>query len=94
MTNENQNLKEKRKPFAVYVITKHGLKTALLFKKAHPECDLYVSKRLIDMAPEGSLLLATPMGPTLKETWKQYDCHLHIISVGAVVRMVSPPFRK
>ena len=39
MTSENQKLKEKRKPFAVYVITKHGFKTALLFKKAHPECD-------------------------------------------------------
>ena len=79
-----------RKRFAVYVITKHGLKTAEVFKKEHPDCDLYVSKRFIDKAPTGSFLLATPMGPTLKKTWKEYDCHIHIISVGAVVRMIAP----
>ena len=90
MTNEKKNLEEERRSFAVYVITKHGLKTACLFKKAHPECDLYVSKRLFDQAPVGSKLLQTPMGPTLRETWKQYNCHLHIISVGAVVRMIAP----
>ncbi|MDC0254716.1 cobalamin biosynthesis protein [Bacteriovoracales bacterium] len=79
-----------RKIFAVYVITKHGLKTAEVFKREHPDCDLYVSKRFIDKAPPGSFLLATPMGPTLKKTWKEYDCHIHIISVGAVVRMIAP----
>src|SRR6266852_8236490 len=30
------------------------------------------------------------MGPTLRETFTAYDCHVHIISVGAVVRMIAP----
>jgi cobalt-precorrin 5A hydrolase len=30
------------------------------------------------------------MGPTLAETFTRYDCHVHVISVGAVVRMVAP----
>jgi cobalt-precorrin 5A hydrolase len=30
------------------------------------------------------------MGPTLAETFTAYDCHVHVISVGAVVRMVAP----
>src|SRR5258708_32573031 len=30
------------------------------------------------------------MGPTLAETFTAYDCHVHVISVGAVVRMIAP----
>ena len=70
-----------RKRFAVYVITKHGLKTAEVFKKEHPDCDLYVSKRFIDKAPPGSFLLATPMGPTLKKTWKEYDWLADLVEI-------------
>ncbi|MCH2205443.1 MAG: cobalamin biosynthesis protein [Lentisphaerales bacterium] len=77
------------KTFAVYVITKHGLEIAKDIKKAIPDADLYVSKRHIDNAPEGSQLLSLPMGPTLEATWKEYDCHIHIISVGAVIRMIA-----
>jgi len=77
------------KTFAVYVITKHGLEIAIDLQKVIPEAVLYVSKRYIDQAPEGSRLLTTPMGPTLKETWNEFDCHIHIISVGAVVRMIK-----
>ncbi len=81
---------ENRKKHAVYVITKHGLETALKFKESHDDCDIYISNRFIDKAPKGSFLLKTPMGPTLSKTWKEYDCHIHIISVGAVVRMIAP----
>ena len=77
------------KTFAVYVITKHGLEIAIDLQKSIPEAVLYVSKRYIDQAPEGSRLLTTPMGPTFKETWNEFDCHIHIISVGAVVRMIK-----
>ncbi|MCM8533665.1 MAG: cobalamin biosynthesis protein, partial [Lentisphaeraceae bacterium] len=77
------------KTFAVYVITKHGLEIALDLQKVIPDVVLYVSKRFIEQAPEGSKLLTTPMGPTLEATWNEYDCHVHIISVGAVVRMIK-----
>lgn len=79
-----------RKEYAIYVITKHGLQHAIRLKKKFPEADLYVSPRFIKEAPEGSKLLSLPMEPTLRETFTQYDCHVHIISVGAVVRMVAP----
>ncbi len=79
-----------RKEFALYIITKHGLEIAKRLKKSLPDADLYVSKRLIDKAPEGSYEMGLPMGPTLKKTFKEYNCHIHIISVGAVVRMIAP----
>lgn len=77
------------KTFAIYVITKHGLEIANRMRLEMPEADLYVSKRYIEQAPEDAKLLSLPMGPTLVATWNEYDCHIHIISVGAVVRMVS-----
>ena len=81
---------ENRKKFAVYIITKHGLEIGKRIKESIEDCDLYVSKRFIDIAPGASKLLHTPMKPTLKETWKEYDCHIHIISLGATVRMIAP----
>ena len=30
------------------------------------------------------------MGPTLAETFTRYDCHVHVICIGAVVRMMAP----
>ena len=59
-------------------------------KKNVPDTDIYVSKRFYDQAPQGAKFLETPMAPTLKKTWSEYDCHIHIISVGAVVRMIAP----
>lgn len=79
-----------RKEYAVYVITKHGLQQAIKLKEKFLKADLYVSPRFIKEAPEGSKLLSLPMEPTLRETFTEYDCHIHIISVGAVVRMVAP----
>jgi len=34
--------------------------------------------------------LPLPMGPFLADTFAAYDCHVFIISVGAVVRMIAP----
>src|SRR5262249_55831467 len=33
---------------------------------------------------------ALPMGPHLAATFTAYDCHVFVISVGAVVRMIAP----
>src|SRR5262245_4479259 len=79
-----------RKPFALYAITTHGIDIAKRLKAALPGADLYVSQKLMARAPEGSLTLPLPMGPTLAETFTAYDCHVFIISVGAVVRMIAP----
>jgi cobalt-precorrin 5A hydrolase len=79
-----------RRPFAVYAITKHGVAIARQLVAGLPDADLYVSEKLRADAPEGSKALPLPMGPLLRDTFLAYDCHVFVISVGAVVRMVAP----
>jgi cobalt-precorrin 5A hydrolase len=79
-----------RKPFALYAITTHGIGIAERLCAALPAADLYVSQKLLGQAPEGSLVLPLPMGPTLAATFTAYDCHVFVISIGAVVRMIAP----
>ncbi|NOS82435.1 MAG: cobalamin biosynthesis protein, partial [Nitrospira sp.] len=79
-----------RRPFAVYAITKHGIAIASRLLPQLSGADLFVSEKLIASAPAGALRLPLPMGPTLSETFPAYDCHIFIISVGAVVRMIVP----
>jgi len=82
-------MSEGRKEYAIYVITKHGLELARRIRESLPQADLYVSSKLIASAPAGSIELPLPMGPTLTKTFGSYYCHVHIISVGAVVRMIK-----
>ena len=79
-----------RKPVAIYAITKHGIEIASRLLPHLPSADLFVSEKLIALAPAGAVRLPLPMGPTLSETFLGYDCHVFIISVGAVVRMIAP----
>lgn len=86
-----------RRPYAIYAITRHGLGHAAKLKTSLPEADVYVSEKLLAQARDMPALadarrLPLPMGPLLSETWKAYDCHVHVISVGAVVRMIAPLF--
>jgi len=81
----------KRKPWAIYAITKHGLEIGRTLIKNLDNADFYVSKKLMNqVAGENALRLELPMRPTLKETFQKYDAHIFIISVGAVVRMIAP----
>ncbi|PJZ79086.1 cobalt-precorrin 5A hydrolase [Leptospira neocaledonica] len=81
---------QSRKPYAIYVITKHGLKTGTKLFRSLKEAELFVSPKFISEAPKESKLLSLPMEPTLRESFMEYDCHIFVISVGAVVRMVAP----
>ena len=83
-------MKAERKPFAVYAITRHGIEIAAQLTSHLPGIDLYVSQKLLASAPTGALPLPLPMGPTLSQTFTTYDCHIFIISIGAVVRMIAP----
>ncbi|MBI4397566.1 MAG: cobalamin biosynthesis protein [Candidatus Omnitrophica bacterium] len=84
------NDKHERKPLAIYAITKHGIVTGEKLFRAAPGADFFVSEKLISEAPSGAKPLRLPMGPALEENFKAYDCHVFVISVGAVVRMVAP----
>lgn len=79
-----------RKPFAIYAITKHGIGIAERLLERIPDADLYVSEKLRAGASPHARPLPLPMGPLLADTFTAYDCHVHIISVGAVVRMIAP----
>jgi cobalt-precorrin 5A hydrolase len=82
-----------RKPFAIYAITKHGIAIAERLLAQLRGADLYVSEKLRANAPASALPLPLPMGPLLADTFTAYDCHVHVISVGAVVRMIAPLLR-
>ena len=79
-----------RKPFVIYAITKHGIAIASRLLPQLVGADLFVSEKLIASAPVGVRRMPLPMGPTLIETFPAYDCHIFIISIGAVVRMIVP----
>jgi len=84
----------KRKPFAVYAITKHGIALAERLLAAVPEAQVFVSTKLFDrVSPTLALqaqALTLPMGPFLHDAFGAYDCHVFLVSVGAVVRMIAP----
>ncbi|HTT74895.1 MAG TPA: cobalamin biosynthesis protein [Candidatus Binataceae bacterium] len=84
-----------RKPLAIYAITKHGIMIAQRLHHGLQDSDVFISAKLIEPARlmpgmSDALPLSLPMGPTLKQTFTAYDCHVFIISVGAVVRMIAP----
>jgi cobalt-precorrin 5A hydrolase len=79
-----------RRPYAIYAITRHGIAIGEKLRSQLPEADLYVSEKLLPHAAPGALPLALPMGPALADLFTGYDCHVFIVSVGAVVRMIAP----
>lgn len=83
-------MSQERRPFAIYAITKHGVGIAARLLEKLGGADLYVSDKVRAGAPDRALRLPLPMGPTLNETFTAYDCHVFVISVGAVVRMIAP----
>lgn len=86
-------MSRERKTFAIYAITKHGVEIATRLLSRLPGADLYASDRVRGAAPAGARALSLPMGPVLADTFTAYDCHVFIISVGAVVRMIAPLLR-
>lgn len=81
---------DERRTYAIYVITKHGIAHGQRLRDSLPGADLYVSRRYADAAEGAVIPFDLPMGPMLEATFKSYDCHVHVISVGAVVRMIAP----
>lgn len=81
---------DSRKSLAIYAITKHGLEVGKKLYEQVPQADFYVSEKIFLQAPEGARKLGLPMGPTLEKTFQAYDCHVFVVSIGAVVRMITP----
>jgi cobalt-precorrin 5A hydrolase len=83
----------RRRGFAIYAITRHGLAHAARLHAALPDADLLVSEKLDALAPATARRFRLPMGPLLEEAFPAYDAHVFVISVGAVVRMIAPLLR-
>ncbi len=79
-----------RKPLAIYAITRHGLSIANRLLEHLSNADLYVSQKLRGDAPSTAQVLPLPFAPILQKTFPHYDCHIFIVSIGAVVRMIAP----
>lgn len=79
-----------RKLLAIYAITKHGVEIGEKLFREVSSSDFFVSEKLIAQAPQGTILATLPLGPLLQKNFKAYDCHVFVISVGAVVRMIAP----
>lgn len=79
-----------RKPYALYAITKHGIQIAERLLPALPGAQLLVSQKLYAQAAPGAIAIPLPLGPVLRDTFGAYDCHVFVISVGAVVRLIAP----
>ena len=79
-----------RKPCAVYAITRHGVAIAARLVAELPGAELFVSDKVRAGAPPCAQHLPLPMGPFLAAAFTAYDCHVFVISVGAVVRMIAP----
>lgn len=82
-----------RAPMAIHAITRHGVGIAQRLLAAFPAAHLFASDKVRALAPPEARPMPLPMGPWLVELFGQYDCHVFVISVGAVVRMVAPLLR-
>lgn len=80
---------EQRRPYAIYAITQHGVKIAARLAEVLPGATVFASDRVRGGLPSAERL-PLPMGPTLEQEFRSFDCHIFVISVGAVVRMIAP----
>ncbi len=89
MTNKRD--KANRKSWAIYVITKHGVEIARKLRGKLDDADIYVTHKFEDQLQMDRVYpLSIPMGETIHDTFNQYNAHIHIMSIGIVVRMIAP----
>lgn len=85
-----------QKKVAVYCITKKGISIGVKLKKLFSEsCDLFVSEKLYSnhCKNEGAKKLVFPMKTFVQNIFSDYDSHIFVVSVGAVIRMIAPVIR-
>jgi heme exporter protein CcmB len=86
-----------RKPFAVYAITRHGIKIATTLTAGLPGADLYVSERLFEAAPPGALPLSLPIllfgarAAELAVKGDSFSAPLYLVGAFAVLGITLAP---
>ncbi|ARD48118.1 cobalamin biosynthesis protein CbiG [Sporosarcina sp. P37] len=83
---------EKRKPYALVAITKHGVANARSYTETFPYADLYYMKKFArgDEEARHIQLFDGTVRLLLPALFQQYKGVICIISLGAVVRMIAP----
>lgn len=83
---------EKRKPYALVAITKHGVAHARSYAEKFPYVDLYYMKKFEqgDEEPRHIQLFDGTVRLLLPALFQQYKGIICILSLGAVVRMIAP----
>jgi len=83
---------EKRKPYALVAITKHGVEHARKYIEIFPYADLYYMKKFAygDEEERRIQLFDGTVRLLLPALFQQYQGIICIISLGAVVRMIAP----
>ncbi|MGM0901756.1 MAG: cobalt-precorrin 5A hydrolase [Bacillota bacterium] len=83
---------EKRKPYALVAITKHGVAFARSYAEKFPYVDLYYMKKFEQGDEEARQiqLFDGTVRLLLPALFQQYKGIICIISLGAVVRMIAP----
>ncbi len=83
---------EKRKPYALVAITKHGVAHARSYLEKFPYADLYYMKKFAqgDEEVRQIQLFDGTVRLLLPALFQQYKGIICIISLGAVVRMIAP----
>ncbi|PIC65007.1 cobalamin biosynthesis protein CbiG [Sporosarcina sp. P13] len=83
---------EKRKPYALVAITKHGVANARSYTEKFPYADLYYMKKFAkgDEEARQIQLFDGTVRLLLPALFQHYKGVICIISLGAVVRMIAP----
>lgn len=82
----------KRKPYALVSITKHGVEHARSYAQTFPYVDVYYMKKFAkgDEQARHIQLFDGTVRLLLPALFQKYEAVICIISLGAVVRMISP----
>ncbi len=78
---------------AIHAVTRGALPVAARLAAALPGAELHVSERIAAAAPPGAQAFPLPMRDALGRSFHVYHCHVFVVAIGAVVRMVAPLLR-
>jgi cobalt-precorrin 5A hydrolase len=80
-----------RYPMAVWALTPGGVKMGLNISRVMPDVDLYVSDRFKDIEMVSSYF--QNLSDAVAQRFHQYRGHVFIMSIGIVIRIISPHLR-
>jgi cobalt-precorrin 5A hydrolase len=84
-------LSHQKKTFALYVLTTQGAAIAHALAQALGACDIYYMGRGVTQGSAGRwMAMSSGLKAQLSTNFAAYRCHVMIMSVGAIVRLIAP----